>query len=656
MSRNFTTDVDTQREYYNAAYFNNSGQTQQAKYSTTLLKPLLKDTGNWKLAINRMRIPLSGIPLTKKNIPFQSWLCGINYTTSATDTGYSGVSNVKQYGQYTQSDYISISINNNLEWEQWIITQGGSELAPDNVNTPLNDATTVNSAGKFVSPAQTPQTGAYTFALSATNPNNINVYEAFVSQPIYTINTSSYGCSEIMSITADENFNVYFAYKNSAGTPLIASYLANQAGTVWAQSTTYGPPAGSGTMRTCTSISWAVGGGYFVCVYLLESTTVPGQARAVIYKGLKGTAQLIGLGSGNISNSPTYYPCAIMVQNLYIILVDADVVNPYYNQEVYNTSFVLQTTFNNFNLLNEQNYFLGYDHYGNLLSNSNYQGSSTSLNLFNNGTRTTFFSPPNGCVSLLTLQNAENEVFPGGDYDIFTYQQYLNKINEAFQDCFNQLKTEKGASFLPTEAPFIVYSATTKLFSLIVQGQYLTKNSDGSNQYTIFMNQSLWDKFFFPSSGPFQTYVGILLQNYGTNAVEGNGSAAIPQYISIAQEDSTIYAFYDLVRIIVGTTRIPVSGDAEGKTFSNSGFTSNNAINMITDIVPDTTTLTPGSILIYIPEGILRWYNLYAQQPFDVVDLILSYETKDGNIYTIDVLNGEFFSVKLEFKKGPGDF
>jgi len=77
---------------------------------------------------------------------------------------------------------------------------------------------------------------------------------------------------------------------------------------------------------------------------------------------------------------------------------------------------------------------------------------------------------------------------------------------------------------------------------------------------------------------------------------------------------------------------------------------------MITDIVPDTTTLTPGSVLIYIPAGILRWYNMYAQQPFDKVDLILYYETKDGNIYPIDILNGEFFSVKLEFKKGPGDF
>lgn len=255
--------------------------------------------------------------------------------------------------------------------------------------------------------------------------------------------------------------------------------------------------------------------------------------------------------------------------------------------------------------------------------------------------------------------SAPPEQVDGGPYSIFTYQGFLNQINTAFQNSFNNLKQLLGATFLPTQPPSIVYNAQDKLFSLIVEGQYLTTNTDGSNQYNIVMNESLWNQFYFPStdlqSGS-NTYKSILLQNYGTNAVVGTGSASLPQFIYVQQEDSTIYAFYDLVRIIVGTTRIPVSGDGEGRTFSNSGSVSNSAINMITDIVPDTTTLTPGSVIIYIPAGILRWYNLYAQQPFDKIDLSLSYETKDGNIYPIDIINGEFFSVKLEFKKGPGDF
>jgi hypothetical protein len=173
------------------------------------------------------------------------------------------------------------------------------------------------------------------------------------------------------------------------------------------------------------------------------------------------------------------------------------------------------------------------------------------------------------------------------------------------------------------------------------------------------MNQTLWNQFYFPSTNIVvgsNNYKSIIMQNNGINAVVGTGTATLPQFIFVQQEDVTIYAFYDLTRIIVGTTRIPVSGDGEGRTFSNTGSVSNASVNMITDIVPDTTSLTPGSVIIYIPEGILRWYNLYAQQPFDKIDLTLQYETKDGSIYPIIIPSGEFFSVKLEFKKGPGDF
>jgi hypothetical protein len=296
----------------------------------------------------------------------------------------------------------------------------------------------------------------------------------------------------------------------------------------------------------------------------------------------------------------------------------------------------------------------GFDNAGNTLINFN-TGNKQAYN--SQGVfQYNFTSPPTGVL-----------IYPGtpivdeldaGPYDIFTYQQFLNKINDAFQLSFTNLKTSLGSSFLPTQAPRVVFDANTKLFSIICEGQYLTLDASGNNIYQIVMNDTLWSKFLYPSRevSPLVGFHSILLQDNGINAIAGTGSATLPQYIYVQQEQSTIYAFYDLVRIIVGTTLIPVSGDGEGKTFSNTGFTSNSSINMITDIVPDTTTLTPGSVLIYIPAGILRWYNLYAQQPFQRVDLILYYETKDGTIYPIQIVNGEFFSVKLEFKKGPGDF
>ena len=99
-----------------------------------------------------------------------------------------------------------------------------------------------------------------------------------------------------------------------------------------------------------------------------------------------------------------------------------------------------------------------------------------------------------------------------------------------------------------------------------------------------------------------------------------------------------------------------MSGDGDGVIFTNQGATSNKTLNMITDIAPDTTSQLTGTRLIYIPNGILRWYNLYAQQPFSKIDMQVYYEMKDGQIYNLVIPNNEYFSVKLEFKKGLGDF
>jgi hypothetical protein len=170
------------------------------------------------------------------------------------------------------------------------------------------------------------------------------------------------------------------------------------------------------------------------------------------------------------------------------------------------------------------------------------------------------------------------------------------------------------------------------------------------------MNDALYNQFFFPSNDYKIGFKSIIVQNYGFNAVEGNGSITLPQFINIYQETSTIYSFNDLTRIIVGTLSIPVSGDGDGTHFTNDNTTNNKTINQITDILPDTTLQTNFEPIIYIPAGILRWYNLYAQQPFTKIDLIFYYETKDGVLRPLLIPAGEYFSCKLEFKKGQGDF
>jgi hypothetical protein len=642
MSRNFTADVDTQREYFNATYFNNSGQNQIARYDTTLLKPFFNDPDKWKLAINRMRVPLSGIPLTRNNIPFEQWEVGLYYQTDNEGAGqqedfqFVPQINPKVGPIY---DYINLSTNFNSQ-----------DINIQPTFNVINESTIAN-INYNIQPAFESSNNIKTFYILDNDLVTVNVYQNNSNTAVATFSNptpiSGQTFNNLAGFCADLSGNFYYCYFNTVNGSSQTEYYIN------IQSFT----------RTGAS-TWAIGLNYnlspnYVYTSLGDVNTM------FVYNGV--IYVYVDYPPNQQANPNTFFFAwnigtagiasdGQVTTNKWVSLVDSN--------WIYRTDSAGTFTVSNgiiFNYTHQDVYcdrFLGFDASGNLLIHRiNQFGGEIGYQAFNAiyGVVVYSFTPTNGSYGM--LENGVGTIpIDSGPADIFTYQAFLNQINLAFQTSFNNLKAQMGATFLPTEPPSIIYNAQTRLFNLIVEGQYLTLNSDGSNQYKILFNLQLWNNFYFPSNAFSPNYQEVILQNYGINAVYGTGSSTTPQFIYIQQEDSTIYAFYDLVRIIVGTTRIPVSGDGEGRTFSNNGTVSNSSINMITDIVPDTTTLTPGSVLIYIPAGLLRWYNMYAQQPFDKIDLTLFYETKDGSIYPINVINGEFFSVKLEFKKGPGDF
>jgi len=639
MSGNFTTDVDTQREYFNATYFNNSGETQNAKYDTTLLKPFFNDPNKWKLAINRMRIPLSGIPLTKNNIPFEQWEVGLSYQNKGADALIK-IAYVEQLNPATSNNYNTTSITDSLQLQSI-----NSKLNPFTVNDSENlGTTTIQGTFNKVYPAYDLYVPASpTMYVLDAGLAQINVYQGYSTIPsIISIPGWNPATSNITAFTTDINGNFYVAITaNEAPTlgynvPYVVTFLRTGIST-WSEGPIYNP--GTLTVNPLalnTYInSMAIDGPYLIAT----AQTTSGAATSSIAIGWT-----IGTPLYTSINTNTTYNGVSISNGTYFFGTASDGI-----LRVYNSSTLVYTYNNVF-----ADVFLGFDTNNNLLIR---KGSNYSAFNFSNGTVSYTFTPQGGSV---IIANSAPFTAPAdsGKADIFTYQTFLNQINSAFLTAFNKISATYTANNGPTNPPNVIYNASTKLFSLICEGQYTESDASGNPKFQIYMNPTLYNKFFFPQSTfqPFYGFLALLIQNNGINAVVGNGSTTLPQFVNMQQEDSTIYAFYDLVRIIVGTTLIPVSGDGEGKTFSTSGFTSNNSINMITDIVPDTTTLTPGSVLIYVPSGILRWYNLYAQQPFSRIDLVLSYETKDGSIYTIPIQNGEFFSVKLEFKKGPGDF
>lgn len=674
LSSLMTSNTSTTREYFNASYFNQSGTTKPAKYETVLSKPFFNDPDHWQLAINRMRVPLSGIPLTRNNIPFQKWQVGLQYKTSFTSSTSQTVTYVPQYNPKYNQVFTPTVVTKDGHLQVWDALPETQIMS----SVPLVGYQSVIKSCfdtvKSLDPAQNVAYGTiYNFQIGMAGTNTIKAYSATNGSLITIINCDSFtmpgeGISNVSNICCNESTgDLYFSYFPKGGVVGTTAYrvveLQRQPNNVWTPSNNFYML--SNYLTSPGSISSMCIVNNMLIVVNVSSIPIYNQIYGFSLqpKSLSATS-FNEVSSWIFDYTNRYYSGMQILANngqVYVYCPNAfdslDVPIPAYDNallsftpapnEFQYTLWFIGTVGHTLDPINA---IMGIDGSNNLLLSDSkdsifYAYNPTTQSVVYNFTPASSANYP----SLITLKLPTEEVtMDSGQYDIFTYQSFLNQINSAFTQCFNSIKsTVPGYS--PTVAPSIVYDASTKLFSLVVEGTYSTINNDGSNQYEIWMNETLWRQFYLPATMVNYnsiSYKSIMILNTGANTIIGT-----PDYLTIVQEQSTIYAFYDLIRLIVGTITIPVSGDAEGRSFTTTTLTSNQSISMITDIIPDTTTVSPASIIIYIPQ-ILRWYNLYAQQPFSKIDLILYYETKDGNIYPVQLLDGENWSVKLEFMKG----
>jgi hypothetical protein len=167
------------------------------------------------------------------------------------------------------------------------------------------------------------------------------------------------------------------------------------------------------------------------------------------------------------------------------------------------------------------------------------------------------------------------------------------------------------------------------MFCLQVSSEYTDMKT-----YKISFNSILHNMFIFPSiSDTAQAgYNQILINNFNPQGSNYN----------IYQQTSSISKFYDLVRIVLVSNFIPVNGDIEGLGYTN--------IKVLTDCVPDTSSLSVSDILVYQPT-VLRYYNCQSNEVLRNIDVQFYYGTKDGSLFPVMLLPNEYASCKLQFQQ-----
>lgn len=296
-------------------------------------------------------------------------------------------------------------------------------------------------------------------------------------------------------------------------------------------------------------------------------------------------------------------------------------------------------------------------------------------------------------------------------YTIYSYQSFINMINTTFTNAFNDLKTAHPLNPC-SQAPYIKYDVETKLFSLIVQKQYI-------GNIEVWMNNKLYkffeafDVFYNGFNMPNGKDIRINLYDDGTNCFSScpkivnnititSGSATITSaglfnnsldncivegtgippntiatvqnlntivmtqnatatgtvslkftnnnLLKIIQDYDTTYLWSDVQSIIFTSSMIPVK-DEFTPTLTDS--TAEASQRILTDFEPGVRTASDTrAIYSYVPTSEYRRIDLRGINPLNAFDLQVYWKDKNGFIHNIYILPyNSPITVKILFEK-----
>ena len=254
----------------------------------------------------------------------------------------------------------------------------------------------------------------------------------------------------------------------------------------------------------------------------------------------------------------------------------------------------------------------------------------------------------------ITQQYIDNDY-----YFCYSYQYFINLINNTFQTCYNNLNTQVAGALPTSKAPFIELNLDN--YKFILNADELGYDLALTTPIKIYFNAPLFTLF-----GSLQAYnygnlnapknFQLLVNNINNSNIYSVGSI---NYLQSYGEFSSLPAWNCVKSIVFSSNKIPVipeqitpsqifnSEIALGNDIANSCIDS-----MITDFKIDLVNGTESKPIIqYSPSTEYRLIDLIGNNPLYGLDL---------NVYWVDTFNikhpyylnsGEYLSFKMLFRK-----
>ncbi|MDP4225293.1 MAG: hypothetical protein Q8910_02790 [Bacteroidota bacterium] len=256
---------------------------------------------------------------------------------------------------------------------------------------------------------------------------------------------------------------------------------------------------------------------------------------------------------------------------------------------------------------------------------------------------------------------------------IYTYQHWLNCINQAYVQCKLDWAFYYGGGLnaLVNQTPFIAYDSSQNLFSLYCESGY---DSNVPNPIGVYMNRLLYDyfdSFEIVDLAGYSSPVGLDVRfNISSNTCNNFSPLPIgaPAVLStwVLKAGQTIYQMkqqypsayaWNIIRSLVLTSSIGVQNESIPISNSANPSISNSNLTILTDfesnLSQDNNSGSRG-FLQYVPTAQYRYVDITNSTIVQSISMTIYYVDFSGKLTQL-VLNPRYgMSVKLLFSRKSG--
>ena len=288
-----------------------------------------------------------------------------------------------------------------------------------------------------------------------------------------------------------------------------------------------------------------------------------------------------------------------------------------------------------------------------------------SYGAFNSGEIFIEWSPQNSFLTappLITSGNISVQDITTGYYDCYTFEFFINLINQQMETAFNAFKASVVGFPADAVSPIIAWDASQNIARLIMEQSFLNSNA---TPIFLFFNSPLYNLFgsfnvirngYTVTNG--QNFQILVIDYGGFNSYQLTDFITGVTYdvIEVIQEYSTISAWSPISSIVFTSNTMPIIANqlskptvfVEGNSLGNYGNNSNFQ-QIITDLVTDTGFYKPS--ITYNPTAEYRLISMTGNQPLTNIDVSVFYKTRVGQLIPFRLNSGGTCTLKILFTK-----